>query len=315
MTLSDEARRPVDQWVAKNKKKECRGDARQALLDHLKIHLPEKSPQQLKNTLTFMLGNTRGTMHPTKTNKMYEQKALGAPTSASKEESDARNAINNPINYPIYGPISSAAKKRKRREEAIAILKEKGFADHILPELEVEELVDAILAKGRPEFDGKSIIELMDAAEKEGLDFCMYVGFTEQMIKDEAFEFMGRRGANRPKRKDGTTPLNRPVLLRGDKALPEKKRHFTAKQCEDELQMKHTMVYFTELKINAHMIEDAMQTRMQAYRLGVRLWREVAKGQGEKDKTPEEGVAYKVFVTYSFGVHTAINEGECRVNP
>jgi hypothetical protein len=38
-------------------------------------------------------------------------------------------------------------------------------------------------------------------------------------------------------------------------------------------------------------------------------------GQGERDKSPEEGVAYKVFVTYSFGVHAAIDEGECRVVP
>jgi hypothetical protein len=102
-----------------------------------------------------------------------------------------------------------------------------------------------------PDFDGKSIIELMDAAENDGLDYSMYVGYTKRMIKVEALEFMGRRGANRPKNQDGTTPLNRPVLLRGDKTLHEKKRHFTAKQCEDELQMKYTMVYCSKLKLNA----------------------------------------------------------------
>jgi hypothetical protein len=35
--------------------------------------------------------------------------------------------------------------------------------------------------------------------------------------------------------------------------------------------MKHTMVYFTDLKLNAHMVEDALQTRLQCYPLGVRL--------------------------------------------
>jgi hypothetical protein len=141
------------------------------------------------------------------------------------------------------------------------------------------------------------------------------VGFTKQRIPKEAFAFLGRRGANQPKKKNGETRRNRPVLLRGDKTLPEKQRHFTAKQCEDELQMKYMMVFFTELKLNAHLVEDALQTRLQTYNLGVRLWREVAKGQGDQHEPPKMGVVYKVFVTYSFGVHTAINEGECRVNP
>jgi hypothetical protein len=70
-------------------------------------------------------------------------------------------------------------------------------------------------------------------------------------------------------------------------------------------------VFFSGLCLNAYAVEDVLQTRLQDYLMGVRLWREVAKGQIEKDKTPEEGVMYKVFVTYRFGVHTAINEGEC----
>jgi hypothetical protein len=99
--------------------------------------------------------------------------------------------------------------------------------------------------------------------------------------------------ANRPRKRDGEIPRNRPVLLRGDKTLPKKKRHFTAKKCQDELQTQCVMVYFSELKLNAHLVEDALQTRMQCYPLGVRLWREVAKGQGEKDKPPQKDVMYK----------------------
>jgi hypothetical protein len=181
--------------------------------------------------------------------------------------------------------------------------------------LAVEELVDEILAEERLEFDGESIINLLDKTQKKGLDFCNNIGFTKQRIPQEALSFLGRRGANRQKNKNGEQPLNRPVLLRGDKTLHEKKRHFTAKQCEDELQMKYTMVYCTELKLNAHMVEDALQTRLQCYPMGVRLWREVAKGQGDPHEPPKKGVAYKVFVTFSFGLHTAIIEGKCRVVP
>jgi hypothetical protein len=75
--------------------------------------------------------------------------------------------------------------------------------------------------------------------------------------------------------------------------------------------MKNVRVYFSELKPNCHLVEDALQTRLQDYPLGVRLWREVAMGQGEKDEPPKEDVVYKVFVTYSFNVHTAIKEGVC----
>jgi hypothetical protein len=315
MTLSPETRRPVDQWVKDHPGQPCEGAARQALLAHLTLHLPRKTPQQLNRTLKDKLRKTRGVIAPECTPKEYEQRALGAPTANSKEVQDARAAIHNPINNPIYNPFHSAARKRKREEEAIRMLEEKGFAEKILSELEVEEKVDAILAEPRREFGNKSITDLLHKTISGNLDFCMYVGFTEQQIKKEAFGFMGRRGANQPRKRDGETPLNRPVLLRGDKTLPEKQRHFTAKQCEDELQMKYVMVYFTELKLNAHFVEDARQSRLMCYPLGVRLWRKVAKGQTEKDKTPEEGVMYKVFVTYGFGVHTAINEGECRVNP
>jgi hypothetical protein len=94
--------------------------------------------------------------------------------------------------------------------------------------------------------------------------------------------------------------------------LPEEKRHFTAKQCQVELQMQCVVVYFTELKLNAHLVEDALHSRLMCYPLGVRLWREVAMGQGEKDESPKEDVVYKV--SYSYHVHAAIKKGVCYVN-
>jgi hypothetical protein len=161
MTFGPEIRGPVAKWLKDHPGQECRGAERQALLDNLKIHFPDKTLQKLNTTLTKMLGKTRGIIHPEYTNDAYDQKALGAPTGSSKEESDVKNAINN------------AKKKRKRMEEAIRLLEEKGFADYILPGDEVEVLVDEMLAEERPEFDGKSIIELMDAAVKNILDNSM----------------------------------------------------------------------------------------------------------------------------------------------
>jgi hypothetical protein len=109
--------------------------------------------------------------------------------------------------------------------------------------------VDKIFSKPMPEFDDDSIIDLIDKTEKDGLDFSMYVGFTERRIVEEAFEFLGRRSANRPRKRDGKKPRQRPVLLRGDNTLPEKKRHFTAKRCRDELSMKH--VFFSSSSMRA----------------------------------------------------------------
>jgi hypothetical protein len=249
MTLSDEARRPVDRWVKEYPRLPCKGAARQALLAHLANHLPNKTQQQLNDWLNFLLRKTRGIIVPENTPKVYNPRALGTPTNKSKEVVGVRNAINN--------PIRSAAVKRKRREEALAMLAEKGHADHILPEEEVEVLVDEILSKPMPEFYGDSIIDLLDETEKNGLEFSLNVGFTVQQIPKEAFPCMGRRGANLPRKRDGEIPRNRPMLLRGDKTLPEEKRHFTAKQCQDELHMKYVQVNFTELKLNAHLLEDA----------------------------------------------------------
>jgi hypothetical protein len=109
----------------------------------------------------------------------------------------------------------------------------------------VEVLVDEILSKPMPEFDDDSIIDLLDKTEKKGLDFCLYVGFTKQQIAKEAFEFLGRRSANLPRKRDVELPRNRSVLLRGDRTLPEEKRHFTAKQCQDKLHMKYVQLYFS----------------------------------------------------------------------
>ena len=145
-------------------------------------------------------------------------------------------------------------------------------------------------------------------------DFSFYFGFTKQEIEKEAYAFLGRRGANKKRKRDGTFPLNRPVLLRGDLTLPEERCHFTAKEAREELGMKCEMVYVSELCINSYNVEDALQRELNGLPLGQKLWREIAKGQKEAHREPADDVAYKVFVTYSFDIQTAITKGVCREN-
>jgi hypothetical protein len=161
MTLSAEIRGPVDQWVKDQPGNECRGAERRALLAHLKIHFPNKTPQELNTTLHRQIRKIRGIIAPERTRKAYKPRAVGAPTSKSKEVKDVRNAIHN--------PRYNADRKRKRTEEAIAMLEEKGYKDRILPGLAVEKLVDEILTEPRAEFDDQSIIDLIDRERRLGL--------------------------------------------------------------------------------------------------------------------------------------------------
>ena len=222
-------------------------------MQQLKAALPRKSDSSLQKQLTRLIGMTRGVIRPEYTNKAYEPRALGAPTAASKEVSDVRNAIHN----AIHNPIQSAEKRQRRREEAIALLTEKGYADKLLSEEELKQKVKDILNTKRKELGGRSIMELVNDDQE---DFSFYFGFTKRRLTDEDLQFLGRRGANRKKRKrDGKTPLNRPVLLRGDRTLPEKKRHFTPKEAREELGMDSLMLYFSEVCLNAYDVEDALQ--------------------------------------------------------
>jgi hypothetical protein len=136
MVLDEKLTGPVAAWVEKNEGEECKGEARQPLLEHLADMQPEKSLPQLQSQLTRLLSFFRGgNIKPEYTNKAYERRTLGAPSSHSKEAKDVRNAIHNPIhnpkynpiNNPKYNPIHNAARKRKRVEEAIARLTAKGL--------------------------------------------------------------------------------------------------------------------------------------------------------------------------------------------
>jgi hypothetical protein len=166
MTHSPEIRGPVDLWV---KDHPVQGRRKTCAVGALEDSFPHKTPQQLESTLNKQIGKTRGIIAPEYTPKAYNPRALGAPTGVSKEVQDVRNAIHN--------PICSAAMKRGRKEQDRAMLAAKGYADLILSDLEVDELVDIIISNPMPEFDDDSINDLLDKTEKKGMDFCLYVGW------------------------------------------------------------------------------------------------------------------------------------------
>ena len=156
----------------------------------------------------------------------------------------------------------------------------------------------------RFEFDQKSIMDLVNSNEP----FSFYFGETKQRVTDEDLQWLGRRSANLPRKKDGKIPRNRPVLLRADTKLPEEKQHFTPVEARKELDFDSILLFCSALCLNAYEVEDALQSKLNHLPLGRKLWREK-----EADKSPKDGVAYKVFCTFSFGITAAIKEGKCRL--
>ena len=104
---------------------------------------------------------------------------------------------------------------------------------------------------------------------------------------------------------EGTEKLkNRPVLLRGNGD------GVTMKQARDEFGFRSIVVFQNCLHLNASRIEDKLQGRYQALPLGCpRLWR--CRGKGPKYSEKER--VHKVFITYSFKVQKAVNEGKLTI--
>jgi hypothetical protein len=145
MTLSEAIKAPAEAWVRDplNEGKECEGEARQLLLQQLKAEQPEKSDSFLQRQLTRIICKIRGVIRPERTRKSFKRKAVGDPTSISKERSDEHKPCTtrstNPINNPINSPINSLKKKIKTRQEAIGLLTKLGHADLILSTEEVKQ--------------------------------------------------------------------------------------------------------------------------------------------------------------------------------
>ena len=88
-------------------------------------------------------------------------------------------------------------------------------------------------------------------------------------------------------------------------------KNVTMKQARDEFGFRSIVVYENQLHCNASSIEDKLQKRYQYLPLGCRLWRCV--GKGAKYNKDEVQQVHKVFITYSFKVQKAVNEGKLKI--
>jgi hypothetical protein len=78
--------------------------------------------------------------------KDCKMKAVGAPSSRSKEEQDKVNTIKNPINNPIYNPISSKKRKEVNDLESRKIIDDQGLGHIMRSKTETEELCEHLLS-------------------------------------------------------------------------------------------------------------------------------------------------------------------------
>ena len=98
---------------------------------------------------------------------------------------------------------------------------------------------------------------------------------------------------------NSTSPQqNRPVLQFLQKDLSMKV--ITEKQARQELGFQSFVVFRDSLRLNASTVEDCMQKGLNNLKLGVRLHREVAKGQKAEEKdAADPDYLVKVFVTFA----------------
>ena len=91
MTHPAEVHNLVKAWFNENGRVECKGQERAMLLSNIQVHVPTFTNTQLERVLQ----KHGGIRHPWKTNRPYEPKEMGQPTSASPEEQKKHNAISN----------------------------------------------------------------------------------------------------------------------------------------------------------------------------------------------------------------------------
>jgi hypothetical protein len=297
MTLDEELTGPAKAWALadENKGMKCIGAARRELLQGLRDKQRDKGNAFLSHQLTKIIKKTRGVNNPENTRTSFTKKAVGDPGSNSKVESDKQNSKWNPIN----NSISRIKKRNDIIMEATEMLMRLGKDGMIYSPEKVKQEVYDILNKKRPELGQKSIADLVDGDE----DFSLYFGMTERGVKDEDLAWASPRGGSRP------------VLLRGDENPHAKRQHFTPPEARKQLGFKSIQLFCSELILNAYQVEEELQTQLHHLPLGVRLWREIAMGQKDAGRLPKDGMAYKVFITYSFEVQAAINDNKCIVIP
>ncbi len=213
----------------------------------------------------------------------YRKKRLERNRTWSYKNSDLvkkRNAKNNAINNPIYNA------KRKQQNDTLqlkrAITQGNQLNDKVLTEEDLNAVVEKIAIK-------------IDALRKNNEHFKFYIGATGQAPKNEAFQWLSKRGKPAGYRKDGT-PIqgsskqrNRPVLLKKNNAT------IKMKEARDKY-FEFKVLFESALDWNVLKVEEKLQLRYQELELGTeRLWRCVAKGGNTLANTSVKST----FITYS----------------
>ena len=187
----------------------------------------------------------------------------------------------------VLKPKRKAELKRRNRE----MIRSLGLEEHSMSEEAVEDLGDKLYSATQFAcLDGQTIEHAM--TEK---NFAVYVGYTKRTEELEGGRFMTPRGANEYKKlrngkKVHSGNRNRPVYNWPDGTC------ITMGDAETHLGMVTEFVHYDRMKDNALRVEDALQTRMNAFPLGLRLHRHVAMGDKTvKPRSPS--FLAKVFIT------------------
>ena len=164
-----------------------------------------------------------------------------------------------------------------------------------LPDAALLGIMGTLLDTPRPALRGRTVRSVLGT--KEGLT---YFGMTFRSLREEAWGFLAKRGAERQKENGEWTSTGARALpaitwANGDCISPM--------DAVCQLGFATFFVYQSTIKANVTRMESLLQAEFHHLRLGRRLWRVV--GAGSQFASAEEAagrkVLYKVYVTCSLG--------------
>ena len=287
----------VEEWAKANPQTILTGRDRERLINFYYQCDPSslKTRKEVSLTVSYQLGRFRRVFmitHPS-------SRQIGSDGGHSKEETNKRNAISNPITNEKWNPINSKKwnainnpiYSKKRKAEVFAankrVVEENDLSNLMLTEEEVTEKVNNILKTVC--IDGKYTLQEAIDSKK----FAIYFGTTKNALKYEALKFLTTRG--RSTRGDPTrnTPILQIVNDEGNN------RSITEQTARDKLGAKSVEVYVGRLRSNACAVEDELQKRNKHLHYPYRLYREIAKGiKNDKEAVEDSNFICRTFVTY-----------------
>ena len=172
-----------------------------------------------------------------------------------------------------------------------------------MSEEEITQKVDEVINKYIPNLD----LTLEEAFENRNR-VSVYVGLTKRQLHEEDLRFLTERGAHLPEGQTYKGRRNRPVLVKKDGNT------IKMKEARNEFGFQSTIIFSTEHKFDAAMVEAEIQRRFQGKPLGwKKLWRCPGKGPKRHDCRVNANIYYHVYITWSFEVVDALESGKIKV--